>query len=102
MVQFMGKIRAKEIISAFLFFLLVLSPISLIPSAIGGICRYLFIIFGILYLFVSKKKLIISVFHNLIYLYLIASVISLVTSPYLDVNLALSFFQFSLFIIIII
>lgn len=98
----MIKLSVEKIIFALLIFSLVISPIELVPSAIGVLCRYLLIIFGILYLFIRRKKLITSTFHNLMYLYLILSIVSLVVSPYLDANLMLSTFQFVLYTIIVV
>ena len=60
----MDKLIVNKLLFTLLIFLLVILPIELIPSAIGVLCRYLFIILGSLCLFICRKKIITSTFHN--------------------------------------
>lgn len=90
----MLRISLKKMLSAIFIFFLLLSPIMFIPSEITILLRYFFIICGLGYILLYAKVFATTKFHILIYMYFFMAFFSLIFSPYLDINLILSYLQF--------
>lgn len=98
----MLSVKIDKIVLYFLLFFLLFSNLIYIPEIINTIIRYMFIFLGVLYLVYQKKKLSLSKYNIIIYIYMFFSLISIIFSPYFNVSLILSYLQFAIFYLIII
>lgn len=98
----MFKISIEKTLYYLLVFFLIFTPIKFVPEWFSSLLRYLFAFLGIWYLLFYKKKFATTKFHVLVYLYFVLACFSLLFSPYLNMNLVLSYIQFVLILFVIV